>query len=132
MGRVFFAVNDALVAGAVNGGLLSNDLYEWSAAGGSGLVSVLPNGTGVAGASFGSAKPNQAEAPPDETRAVSSDGSRVFWTESASKPSGLYVREDGESTVQVNRRMARARAAAGCSGRRARMGRGRSSPMNHG
>ena len=104
VGRVFFAVNDALVAGAVNGGLLSNDLYEWSAGGGLGLVSVLPNGTGVAGASFGSAKPvSEPEAPPDETHAVSSDGSRVFWTDSASKPSGLYLRENGESTVQVDR-----------------------------
>ena len=104
VGRVFFAVNDALVAGAVNGGLLRNDLYEWSAGGGLRLVSVLPNETGVAGASFGSAKPlSEPEAPPDETRAVSSDGSRVFWTDSASKPSGLYMRENGESTVQVDR-----------------------------
>ena len=113
VGQVFFAVNDALVSGAPNGGLLSNDLYESSLAGGLRLVSVLPKGTGVAGALFGSPPlPGNGEAPPDMRRVVSNDGSRVFWTDSASKPSGLYLREGGERTVQVDR----SRGGSGASG----------------
>ena len=114
VGQVFLAVNDALVPGAPNGGLLKDDLYEASPTGGLRLVSVLPNnGTGVAGASFGSARPlSEPEAPPDETRAISNDGGRVFWTDSASTPSGLYLREDGERTVQVDK----SRGGLGASG----------------
>jgi hypothetical protein len=113
LGQVFFAVNDALVPGAVNGGITNNDLYEWSVVGGLQLVSVLPDGAGVAGASIGSAKPvGEPFTPPNETRAVSSDGSRVFWTDSGSSPSGLYLREDGERTVQVDK----SRGGPGASG----------------
>jgi len=112
LGRVFFAVNDALVAPAVNGGFSRNDVYEWSSAGGVALVSVLANGTGVSGASIGSAKPVEPFEPSHQTHAVSGDGSRVFWTDSAGSPSQLFVREDGEATIPVDK----ARGGPGASG----------------
>lgn len=108
-GQVFFAANYSLAgtdgAKVDDGGVNQNNLYE---RGENGLqtVNVLPGAhESTANASFGSPAPTGAgeeETPPNVTRAVSSDGDRVFWTDLASNPTKLFVREDGERTVQLD------------------------------
>lgn len=92
--RIFFAANDALTEAssfapeAVDGGPSENNLYEWSA-GQLRLVNVKPGNTETeAGAAFGNSSAD----------AISSDGSRVFWS---SQSGQVYVREDGERTREV-------------------------------
>jgi hypothetical protein len=96
--HVFFEANDALTeAGpftpeAIDGGESKKNLYEWS---GSQLrlVNVAPgNATTAPGAVFG-APGSRALA------AISTDGSRAFWTSEAGQ---LYVRIMGEETREIN------------------------------
>jgi hypothetical protein len=86
---VVFEANDALTSGAPPN---ARSVYEWT---GSALrlVSVLPDGTAAASAGAG------AGARDDFSEVVSSDGSRVFWTDADSQ---LYVRVDGVQTLKLN------------------------------
>lgn len=101
--HVYFEANDALTpqAAAAPPSEEQNDLYD-SVAGQLSVVNVLPSGAVDPGASFGS-RPTEV-APFNFHRAISSDGSRAFWTDL--KDGNLYVREDdGASaprTVQVD------------------------------
>lgn len=102
-----FEANDALTLEsssapeAVDGGEKENNLYEW-VNGELRLVNVLPgNGETIPGAVFGSGtvlEGGGANASAVVTNAISDDGSRIFWT---SKAGQLYVREDGEVTVEI-------------------------------
>lgn len=79
-----------------------SNLYEWTG-GGLRLVNVLPGNTEtVPGAVLGSGtllKSGDPNTPATVvTGAISDDGSRIFWT---SKAGQLYVREDGEVTVEI-------------------------------
>lgn len=90
---------------AVSGGVDENNLYE---AVGTNLrvVNVLPGQSKSApGASFGASSQvsGEEQTPPNATRAVSSDGSRVFWTDTAASPTKLFVRENGETSVQLDK-----------------------------
>jgi hypothetical protein len=90
--HVLFEANDALTGetafapAAQDPGETKNNVYEW--VGGSlRLVNVLPGDTQSApGASIGG------------TNAVSTDGSRIYWTGPESR---VYVRVNGETTLQV-------------------------------
>jgi hypothetical protein len=65
------------------------------------LVNILPNGSVVANANFGGyASGNN----PDLSNAISSDGSRIFWTDTQEGEDleHVFVREDGTHTVQVS------------------------------
>jgi hypothetical protein len=95
MTHLLFEANDALTAGAVDGGKEANNLYE-SVGGQLRLVNVLPGGASDANATFGSLEHGQ----PDFSHVISDDGSRIFWTDLNTH--GLYVRENGMSTVQVD------------------------------
>ena len=105
--RVFFAANGAMAGAPVGKGF---SLYEWSAAGGLELVSVLPGGTPAApsaSTTFGASSPSSTPCAMDQSiirHAVSADGSSVFWTYggkylSSERP--LLARIDGE-TVQLD------------------------------
>ncbi len=97
--HLLFEANDALTGpsvfapGAVDGGGGKFNLYE-AVGGGLRLVNVLPNGTTVPGAALG-----RFGSSPDYSHAVSDDGSRVFWSGESGR---VYVREDGEQTVEVH------------------------------
>ncbi len=90
------AANDALTAATPyaplppDPGLAGRDLYAWRG-GQLALVNVLPgNATGATGASFASESP--------DSHGVSGDGSRIYWQAGGH----LYVRENGEFTVEVH------------------------------
>ena len=102
--RAFFLANGALTANAPVAPGFS--LYEWSAAGGVKLVSVLPgelpaqpsvaNGFGAQGNGCGTGQTI-------ERGAVSADGSRVFWTfVPKSGATRLLARVNGTETVQLD------------------------------
>jgi hypothetical protein len=115
-----FEANDALTAGAIDGGSEENNLYD-SVGGQLHLVNVLPGGASEPDATFGgprfSGEESAGEAGeerhdmPDLSHAISADGSRIFWTDLNS--GDLYVRENdtqpesplggkGECTVQAD------------------------------
>ena len=89
LGAVLFEANDALTAGAVDGGVDENNLYV-SVDGRLGLVNVLPDGLSEANATFGGLGAG-GEALPDFSHVISADGSRVFWTDL--NTGDLYVSE---------------------------------------
>jgi len=95
--HLFFEANDALTANAVDGGERENNLYE-STEGTLRLVNVLPDGKADPNASFG-APPEGNEEGENTANVISTDGSRVFWTDL--NTGSLYVRENGTSTVLV-------------------------------
>jgi hypothetical protein len=116
--HVIFQANDALtsatsdapaaVDGGPGGGSVrapgSNEtnLYEW-VDGGLHLVNVLPGNTVTRpGATFGSGiELNSATQPgPDFSHAISDDGSRIFWTDEENT-GRVYVRENGERTIEI-------------------------------
>jgi hypothetical protein len=90
-----------------------DNLYD-SAAGGSYLVNVLPDGAPQANASFGQFTTVGYGKPHGVSNAISADGSRIFWTalegygglNGDAQPQALYVRENAtqpdSSTVQVD------------------------------
>ncbi len=110
LSRLFFEANDALTANAEGGAesafQAENNLYE-SSAGQLRLVNVLPDGSTEAGATFGGAP--GSEHAPDFSGVVSSDGSRVFWTDTHAGPDQehVFVREGGVDTVAVSAGAAR-------------------------
>jgi hypothetical protein len=86
-----------------------NSLYEWSASEGLHLVSVLPNGapaqpkntTGFGKGSVVGCTMSTAHV----ARAISTDGSRIFWTFKASFVGGsnpLFARLNGAETIQLD------------------------------
>jgi hypothetical protein len=111
--HVLFLANDALTgasegrpaaeggAGATFAG--ENNLYE-AVDGQLRLVNVLPDGTTHANATFGgplTGYNNRLEAPGVQfSRVISSDGSRVFWTDLTT--GHIYVRENGATTAEVS------------------------------
>jgi hypothetical protein len=83
-----------------------DDLYDWSA-GGVHLVTILPDGTPVAGMLAGATKNTPIEQATNTfvapnianfRHAVSADGSRIFFQAAGN----LYVRENATSTVQLD------------------------------
>jgi hypothetical protein len=104
--HVLFEANDALTPGADGGSAThyaeENNLYEY-ANGQLRLVNVLPDGSTHVNASFGAPNfesVNGFIASPDFSRVISSDGSRVFWTDL--NTGHIYVRENGTSTVEIS------------------------------
>jgi hypothetical protein len=63
------------------------------------VIDVLPNGSVAGNATFG-APSEGPSAQPNFTRVISSDGSRIFWTDL--NTGVVYARVDGVSTVQVS------------------------------
>ena len=102
--HLLFEANDALpteagTTQAVYEGGEENNLYE-SVEGRLRLVNVLPGGGTKANASFGSQPVRGGTNPPNYKRAISSDGSRIFWTDL--NTGNLYVRENATTTVQID------------------------------
>ena len=103
LSRLFFAANDALTPAtsfapaAVDGGVSRKNLYEWRG-GELRLVNVAPgNAATTPGGGFGAANESAYERN-DLSHVVSNDGSRVFWSAEAGQ---VYVRENGERTVEI-------------------------------
>jgi hypothetical protein len=105
-GHVIFEANDALTPAtpvappAVDGEPVANNLYEWLN-GELRLVNVLPGNVTIhPGAVFGSGSTfSTAAGDPDFTHAISTDGSRIFWTNEENHR--LYVRENGDETAKI-------------------------------
>lgn len=107
VGRVIFSANAAITPDAPEGE--GNSLYEWSASQGLRLVSLLPASLGgtaappTAGTAFGAAGGQCAVTSHVMRNAISSDGSRIFWTQMP--PVGavrLMARLNGTSTIQLD------------------------------
>jgi hypothetical protein len=107
LSRVFFEANDALseetpfAPEAIDGGAKKSNLYEWSKEGGLRLVNVQPgNAETTPGAAFGSGVQlaSISNLVTDFSHAISTDGSRVFWS---SESGQVYVREGGETTREI-------------------------------
>jgi hypothetical protein len=96
--HVLFEANDALASGAVDPGPEDNNLYD-SVNGTPQAVNVLPDGAAAPDASFGSDQFEGYEAKNNFSRVISSDGARVFWTDTTN--GSLYVREDGTRTSLI-------------------------------
>ena len=92
LSHAVFASEVPLLVGAGQRGL-----YEWQAGGGTlQLVSVLPGGNPAS-------EPDLGDEGRDVRGAISSDGSRVFWTNGASDEGPLFVTDTTTGqTVQVN------------------------------
>jgi hypothetical protein len=93
--HLLFEVNGALTSDALVGGS-ANNLYD-SVAGHVYLVNVLPDGKAEAGATFG----GPSDFIPDFSHVISSDGSRVFWTDLNTNE--LYMRVKNETTVLISK-----------------------------
>lgn len=99
-----FRVDDALTPDAPDLGPSQSLLYEWDS-GQLRLVSVLPDGTpSPQSASAGTSSSLFADRTGNVSRAISLDGSRIFWTASEFivGPGKIYVRIDGQTTVPVS------------------------------
>jgi hypothetical protein len=108
LSRVFFAANDALTEEtatapeAEDGGVKGFNLYEWHD-GQLSLVNVMQgNAATSAGAVFGSGRQvtNPAKQAEDLSHAISSDGSRAFWSDDATGQ--VYVRIGGTETREID------------------------------
>jgi hypothetical protein len=106
--HVVFEEELALTDDAPIGYRGGDELYEWTA-GEVRLVTILPDGTPVHGSLAGATRNYAAESEPagvsDKAiniaqfrHAISADGSRIFFEAQG----GLYMREDGTETVQVD------------------------------
>jgi hypothetical protein len=93
LSHVLFMANDALTAGALDGGPEANNLYD-SSDGTTVLVNVLPDGSTEANATFGGPAQTEVENPdgPMLAHDISEDGRRIFWTDLNTQD--LYVREN--------------------------------------
>jgi hypothetical protein len=95
-----FEANDALTPNAPASIETANNLYA-SKNGRLSMVNVLPDGTAAPGATFGGPpKGIPGENPPDFEGAISSDGSKIFWTYQNSGHSSLYVSENVGSPTE--------------------------------
>ena len=105
--EAFFAANGAMAGAPVGKGF---SLYRWSAEGGLGLISVLPDGSPAppSESSFGAAASHDNPCAMDQQivrHAVSADGQTVFWTYggkylNSERP--LLARIDGSETIQLD------------------------------
>ena len=105
--EAFFAANGAMAGAPVGKGF---SLYGWSAEGGLGLISVLPDGSPAppSESSFGAAASHDNPCAMDQQivrHAVSTDGRIVFWTYggkylNSERP--LLARIDGSETIQLD------------------------------
>ncbi len=114
--HLVFWANAPLTADAVTAELV-NQVYECVDGTELRLVSRLPGGEasptgGSAGTANGGFTTGYGFRVNDVARAVSDDGSRIFWTASQVKQGPLYVRIDGERTVEIAAGDARFRAAS--------------------
>jgi len=109
LSHVVFEEELAVTANAPIGYRGGNELYEWFN-GQVRLVTILPEGTPVHGSLAGATRNyageldlagEQASNVAQFRHAVSSDGSRIFFEAAG----GLYLRENGASTVQVDQTM---------------------------
>ena len=93
MSHVVFDESAELTANAPSG----DDLYEWTG-GAVRLVTILPSGKSVVGTIADGEAGNAFNA-------VSADGSEIFFTAAptANATTNLYVRENGASTVQIDK-----------------------------
>jgi hypothetical protein len=100
--HVLFEANDALTPEAEGGSesrfAEENNLYE-SVGGHLKLVNVLPDGSTKANATFG-APSESGNGGPDYSHVISTDGSRIFWTDL--NTGHIYVRENGTNTVEIS------------------------------
>lgn len=96
--RVFFKANGALTDDAPAGS--GWNLYEWTAAEGIGLVSVLPGETPATPASTANFGSEYLNCEPERLldNAISADGTKAIWTDG----SALYARVNGAETVQLD------------------------------
>lgn len=105
-GRVIFTASGALAPGApVPATSNEHDLYEWTAAGGIHLVSVLPDGSPAppaSGLGFGPGADDCLVGLAEITRhPISADGRRSFWSQT--RPGrAIFARLGGTRTVQVD------------------------------
>jgi len=112
--HLIFRATGKLTPDAAAGGL--TQLYECVGGTQLRLVSVLPNEE--ASPTGGSAGTARGSLNGDGFRennvdgAVSTDGSRIFWTAAAQGPGPLYVRIEGDRTIQIAAGGARFRAAS--------------------
>lgn len=109
--HLLFLANDALTGAsegrpAAEGGAggsfeTKSNLYEW-VDGQLRLVNVLPDGTTHVNATFGSGLTGGGGGATNykASHVISSDGSRIFWTDLAT--GHIYVRENGTTTVEVS------------------------------
>ncbi len=100
--HLLFEANDSLAANAKDGGELQNNLYE-SFDGRLRAVNVLPGQTiSEPNATFGVDYNDAYGNPyfPNLNHVISDDGARIFWTDENN--GNLYLRENGETTVQVD------------------------------
>ncbi|HEX7245674.1 MAG TPA: hypothetical protein VF245_08935 [Solirubrobacterales bacterium] len=108
LSRVFFEANDALseetpfAPEALDGGEKLNNLYEWHE-GQLSLVNVAPDNAATApGAMFGSGtllkSGNQNIPSAVVAHAISTDGSRAFWSDASGQ---VFLREDSERTIEI-------------------------------
>jgi hypothetical protein len=98
--RAFFQTAAALTPGSVEAaGGESDNLYE-SVGGAVSPVNVLKGGEPDPNATFGGPTIPGVEPRFDFSNAISSDGSRAFWTDVSTGI--VYVRENGTRTVQVS------------------------------
>jgi len=113
LSHLLFEANDVLLEGGgrlekeleedvkkeVAEGKDGNNLYE-SAGGQLHLVNVLPDGAPDPNATFGSPPSGSPNEPPDFSHVISTDGSRIFWTDL--NTGDLYLRANGTATVPVS------------------------------
>jgi Fibronectin type III domain len=95
--HVLFEANDVLASGAVDPGVSYDNLYD-SVDGQPRTVNVLPDGAAAPNASFG-APPTPVFLELDFSHVISTDGSRIFWTDL--NTGSLYVREDDARTTLI-------------------------------
>jgi hypothetical protein len=122
--RAFFAARGAMAGAPLGEGF---NLYEWSAAAGLGLVSVLPDGTAAPpaggdnetlgqGTGFAAVGATCAMDQAVIRNAISEDGSIAFWTyagkyKNSEKP--LFARIDGTETIQLDAKVAGEKSGGG-------------------
>jgi sugar lactone lactonase YvrE len=111
--HLVFRANDKLTDDALAG---VTQVYECIDGTELRLVGILPGGeASPAGSSAGTAEGGMGGfglRVNSVNGAVSEDGSRIFWTAAANGPGPLYVRIDGQKTVQITGADARFRAAS--------------------
>jgi hypothetical protein len=106
--KVLFGTNGSFVGAPKAKGV---NLYEWTAAGGVKLVSVLPGGaaatpqrnTGFGAGGGGIGGPSGCQMNKTNLHsAMSSDGQRIFWTYETATETKLLARVNGTETVQLD------------------------------
>jgi DNA-binding beta-propeller fold protein YncE len=105
--HIIFEANEALTTEAVDGGSTSNNLYDLTD-GSLHLVNILPGGVqGTSGgATFGAPREgSEAANGPDFSGAISTDGSRIFWTDLNTER--IYLRQNDTATIPVSEGPAR-------------------------